>query len=353
MKQWRMRTTLMVSLLAVSLGLTATCLLIIRLSVQQEVRRGLDSDLEHSLSTFRNVTRKNNHMLTREAALLADLPSLKALMATQDGNTIEDGSDEFWKTSGSDFFALLSSRGRLYTYSNAGPALNGEQVTAGLASCMSMADESCMVSFGSHVYELSIQPLYFGPASNESQLGYVVIGYAIDQQVAREISDVAAADVAFLIDGQVSATTLPPERIEDLRIQIGKLDKVKATPQTIMLGRESYTAAASSLAAAGKSSVALVVLKSFGDLASPGWMSFPRPGHTLAIDFQNRGPSTLALMARLDDIVAEAGGALYPAKDGRMSRRMLDLGYARFPDLLALRDPACGSDFLDRMETPR
>jgi L-gulonolactone oxidase len=105
------------------------------------------------------------------------------------------------------------------------------------------------------------------------------------------------------------------------------------------------------VAASGEGS-ALVVLKSFGELASPGWMSFPRPGHTLAIDFQNRGPSTLALMARLDDVVREAGGALYPAKDGRMSRRMLDLGYARFPDLLALRDPACGSDFLDRMETP-
>ncbi len=253
----------MVSLLAVSLGLTATCLLIIRLSVQQEIRRGLDSDLEHSLSTFRNVARKNNQMLAREAALLADLPSLKALMATQDGNTIQDGSGEFWKTSGSDFFALLSSRGKLYTYSNAGPALNGQQVTAGIGSCMAMADESCMVSFGSHLYELSIQPLYFGPASNESQLGYVAIGYAIDQQVARDISDVAAADVAFLIDGEVSATTLPPERLPDLQLRIGKLDKVSAAPQTIMLGGESYTTAASSLPAADNSTVSLVVLKSY------------------------------------------------------------------------------------------
>jgi len=47
MKHWRMRTTLMVSLLAASLGLTATCLLIIRISVQQEIRKGLDADLDH------------------------------------------------------------------------------------------------------------------------------------------------------------------------------------------------------------------------------------------------------------------------------------------------------------------
>lgn len=95
---------------------------------------------------------------------------------------------------------------------------------------------------------------------------------------------------------------------------------------------------------------ALVVLKAFGEARSPGLMSFPRPGHTLALDFRNRGSLTLALMASLDAIVRQAGGALYPAKDGRMSRDMLDLGYPQFQRLLASRDPACGSDFLARME---
>ena len=53
MKQWRMRTTLMVSLLAVSLGLTVTCLFIIRVTVQQEIDKSLQADLDHSLGTFR------------------------------------------------------------------------------------------------------------------------------------------------------------------------------------------------------------------------------------------------------------------------------------------------------------
>jgi L-gulonolactone oxidase len=95
---------------------------------------------------------------------------------------------------------------------------------------------------------------------------------------------------------------------------------------------------------------ALVVLKAFGDLASPGLLSFPRPGYTLALDFRNLGQPTLALMDRLDAIVSQAGGALYPAKDGRMSRAMFLAGYPRFAELLRARDPACGSDFLTRME---
>jgi len=263
MKHWRMRTTLMVSLLAVSLGLTATCLLIIRISVKQEIRRGLDSDLSHSLSTFRNIAVQRNQMLAREAALLADLPSLKALMETQDAETIEDGSGEFWTTSGSDFFALASSTGKLFTYSNRGPTLSEQQVTLGLQACMSYPEETCMISFGNSLYELSIQPLYFGPPANGSQPGYVIIGYAIDQQVAQQVSEVAAADVAFLVNGDVAATTLPSERLPDLRLHSRALDSGSAAPQTIQLGREVYMAAGSALAAAGNGRVELVVLKSY------------------------------------------------------------------------------------------
>jgi signal transduction histidine kinase len=263
MKHWRMRTTLMVSLLAVSLGLTATCLLIIRISVQQEIRRGLDSDLEHSLSTFRNIARQRNEMLSREAALLADLPSLKALMTTQDAQTIQDGSPEFWIVSGSDFFALSSRDGVLLTHLNRGPALDGALVSRGLQTCMIDPEEPCMIAFGQSLYELSIRPLYFGSPANDSQLGYVIIGNAIDHQVAREVSDAAAADVAFLVDGDVSATTLPSGRLPDLRLRSRALDGATGTPQKIQLDQEAYLAAASSLPAGGQARVEIVVLKSY------------------------------------------------------------------------------------------
>ena len=149
-------------------------------------------------------------MLGREAALLADLPSLKSLMSTQDAHTIQDASQKFWADSGSDFFALTRRKnGNLLTYSNRGPKLSDASVTRGLQACMTSAEEGCMIAFGQSLYELSIQPLYFGPPENGSYLGYVIIGYAIDRQVASEVSEAAAADVTFLVNGQVAATTLP------------------------------------------------------------------------------------------------------------------------------------------------
>ncbi len=68
----------------------------------------------------------------------------------------------------------------------------------------------------------------------------------------------------------------------------------------------------------------LAVLKQFGPRT--GFISFPRAGYTLALDF----PITLRnlqLFDELDEVVLRHGGRLYLAKDVRMSRRMFDLGY--------------------------
>ena len=263
MKQWRMRTTLMVSLLAVSLGLTVTCLFIIRVTVQQEISKSLQADLDHSLGTFRNQANQRNRMLSREAALLADLPSLKSLMSTQDAHTIQDGSQKFWADSGSDFFALAAANGNLFTYSNRGPKLSDDSVKRGLEACMTSAEEACMIAFGQSLYELSIQPLYFGPPENGSYLGYVIIGYAIDRQVAGEVSEAAAADVTFLVNGQVAATTLPVDRLNDLRQQSLTLDAVGTAPRKMELGGEAYIGSTTPLPAAGQAKIQLVVLKSY------------------------------------------------------------------------------------------
>lgn len=93
----------------------------------------------------------------------------------------------------------------------------------------------------------------------------------------------------------------------------------------------------------------LAVLKTFGDRPSPGLLSFPQPGVTLALDFRNRGAATLALLSELDDVVASAGGRLYAAKDGRMPASLFKSGYPDWPRFDALRDPGFSSSFWRRV----
>jgi FAD/FMN-containing dehydrogenase len=93
----------------------------------------------------------------------------------------------------------------------------------------------------------------------------------------------------------------------------------------------------------------LAVLKTFADREPAGLLSFARHGVTLALDFPNRGESTMALMENLDRIVAEAGGTLNPSKDARMSRAMFKAGFPELPRFLLQRDPAFASDFSRRV----
>lgn len=93
----------------------------------------------------------------------------------------------------------------------------------------------------------------------------------------------------------------------------------------------------------------LAVLKRFGDVASPGLLSFPVAGTTLALDFPEHGEDTAKLFAKLDAIVRAAGGRIYPAKDAHMSGEFFRASYPQWARLEALRDPALCSRFWKRV----
>jgi FAD/FMN-containing dehydrogenase len=93
----------------------------------------------------------------------------------------------------------------------------------------------------------------------------------------------------------------------------------------------------------------LVVLKKFGKIPSPGLMSFPREGLTLALDFPNRGQTTIDLLEELDGLVQQAGGCVYPAKDARMSAASFQLYYPQWKEFSRTIDPRFSSSFWRRV----
>lgn len=95
----------------------------------------------------------------------------------------------------------------------------------------------------------------------------------------------------------------------------------------------------------------LTVLKTFGDIQSPGLLSFPRPGLTLALDFAYGGQKTLCLLDDLDKIVRESGGAVYPAKDARMSAENFQAFFPRWREFEQYIDPHFSSSFWRRVSS--
>jgi FAD/FMN-containing dehydrogenase len=93
----------------------------------------------------------------------------------------------------------------------------------------------------------------------------------------------------------------------------------------------------------------LAVLKAFGDVPSPGLMSFPKPGITLALDFPIKAEKTFPLVTRLADMVREFGGRLYPAKDAAMTANQFQTFYPQWQQLARFRDPLLTSSFWERV----
>ncbi len=100
--------------------------------------------------------------------------------------------------------------------------------------------------------------------------------------------------------------------------------------------------------AAGESSF-LTVLKLFGEVPSPGMMSFPIPGATLTLDFPHRGERTLKLLDELDRIAVSAGGRVNPYKDARMSPATFEASFPQWRDFARHIDPAFSSGFWRRV----
>lgn len=93
----------------------------------------------------------------------------------------------------------------------------------------------------------------------------------------------------------------------------------------------------------------LGVLKQFGSAPPAGMLSFPRPGLTIALDFAMRGERTLKLLRSLDEIVQESGGAIYPAKDSRMSPALFEASFPGWRSFVPYIDPKMSSSFWRRV----
>lgn len=113
-------------------------------------------------------------------------------------------------------------------------------------------------------------------------------------------------------------------------------------------GKEAVQAMLNEISRFGDGSF-LAVLKTFGDRQPVGMMSFPQPGVTLALDFPNRDGRTEKLFQRLDSVVREAKGRLYPAKDARMPKELFAAGYPRLEEFIHYRDPGISSGFSRRL----
>ena len=260
----RMRTKFLLSMLLISAGLTSTSLLLVRHSVQGQIRREIFSNLHNSVTTFENFQLERELTLTHAAELVADMPNLRALMTTHDEATIQDASTDLWRLAGSDLFVLADRAGRVAALHTTTPGFTREMAQQSLGARISQ-EASGQWWFGAqHLYQVFRKPIYFGPASENRLLGFLVIGYEIDDNIASQVSRIAASQVAFYYGDTIVRSTLDPAHEAELaRHPIVRPGPGVADPEEVQLGDEHFLGTSLELAPGNTPSVRLSVLKSY------------------------------------------------------------------------------------------
>jgi signal transduction histidine kinase len=260
----RMRTKLLLALLSVSAGLTFLSLFVVQRAIQSQAKKEISTQLQNSIQTFQSFQRERERTLDRSAALLADLPNLRALMTTQHPATIQDASEDVWKLAGSDLFLLANQTGKVVALHTSSPGFTAEMAQPFLQAPLDKQGQWWVG--GSHLYEVFARPIYFGPSSEDHVLGFLAVGYEINDETAAEISRVAGGHVAFYFGNQIVKSTLTPEVEKQLANTSSQ--NISDSNDSFLLGKERFLASSIDLAPEGANSVRLTVLKSYDQATS-------------------------------------------------------------------------------------
>ncbi len=256
----RTHVLLVLAMALVIVIVTGLCLFLIRHRLSAEITDNLSQDLNHSVTTFQDMQAERMAALDRESALLANLPTLKALMTSGDELTIQDGAVEFWQLSGNDLFALADSSGRVVAAYTRGAQVD-PLLRRGLTTLLASPGRHYLID-GPALYSCSLHPLYFGADRSGTLLGYVISGSSIERSV-RQISQPTGVEAAFLSGGQVVASTFAPALQTQLAAQQVFHSTAPRNPLTVELGTTRFLAATEDLSATANAPLQLVVLKSF------------------------------------------------------------------------------------------
>jgi signal transduction histidine kinase len=254
-----------ISSLALILALlTWATLLVVRQRVEIRVRQEIVQGLGNSVGAFQRTQELRESMLERSAALLTALPTLKAIMTSQHMETIQDASTTFWKLVSSQLFVLADRSGNLMALHTSAAGFTPAQARESMVRSLARGEWRDWWFGDGRLFEVFLQPVYFGSAEDGTVIGILALGYEIDKSVAADVASAASGQVAFRHERSLVASTVPSNQEAELAARMDGLPP-DGRARDIELGRERYIASSVRLSAAGSDAVTLTVLKSYDE----------------------------------------------------------------------------------------
>ncbi|HET6930192.1 MAG TPA: ATP-binding protein [Candidatus Acidoferrum sp.] len=241
MTTFRLRSQLFVAALLIILGLTGSLLFFIRYTVDSEIQKQVKNGTDESVRAFESVQRQRELQLSRMGAMLAELPTMKALMSTQHAPTIQDGSASFWKLADSDLLVLAKPDRNVVALHMTKPGWSSQTAERDLVRSTDAGEDASWWYDDGRLYWVFLHPITSGAGSTMQPLGFLAVGYQVDSAVAQQLSVATGNQVALTTGDTVIASTLPARDAAELqrRMRSGKFSYANASGE-IALDTDKY-----------------------------------------------------------------------------------------------------------------
>jgi signal transduction histidine kinase len=241
MARLRLNTQLLFSTVLIIFALTGAILLIIRHTVEVQIQGQVVESTEASVREFDSIQRHLQVQLSRTAGLLAEIPTLKALMTTHDAPTIQDGSVPFWKLGGSDLFLLADPTGRVVAFDVNQVGISREISEKYITTSLQAGQDSTWWYAGERLYWVFLRPILAGSGDDAKTLGLVAVGYETNSKIVEQLGSVAGSKIVLLAGSRIVASTFSPRDEALLQSHISDAEIVPgATQSQVILGQDAY-----------------------------------------------------------------------------------------------------------------
>jgi len=256
----RLRSKILLALLAISAGLTCGTLAVVHYTVQERVRASLEQELRSSVRTYKTFQDQKDAELMRTAATLARQPIVRRLIGAREGATIQAGVGQIATESEADLLLFANRQGMVTAVRSRGREIEPIVAQYLLNHTFEKGETRDWWLTNGRLYHVVVQPVEaVSQRGSPSVVGVLVVGDEIDQEATLELSAIIGSEVVFRTADFVISSR-PALKSESLALS--KLG-THGEPFEIQIGQERYLGATEKLYRSTGFDVSFTVLKSF------------------------------------------------------------------------------------------
>jgi len=195
-------------MVAVVFFLTVAVLALVQAKMRTEIRANLASTLRTQTRVYADIESVRREQAQQSATFIAHQPSVKALMSTNDGPTVQDGSQWILPASHADLLILENPSGNVLAVQARSEGVTSASVTPLLKA--TNGDEDWWFING-HLYDVNLVPVVAGAGEEERVLGRMALGREMRSETILSSGDLGKSAFTFERQGRVLLSSLPAE----------------------------------------------------------------------------------------------------------------------------------------------